>query len=70
MSNSYGFEEYKEGLELTDVKTGYRWRLMKEWKYQKRQAMWDCIAVDKKPGQQDKRVWFVGDIAESLKKNQ
>jgi hypothetical protein len=64
-----GFIEYEQGLELVDMKTGYRWRLEKEWKYKGRQAMWDCIAVDQKPNQKDTKLWFVGDIAESLEKN-
>ena len=69
MSNSYGFEEYKPGLEVIDIKTGYKWKLEKEWRFKGNQAMWDCVAVDKKPNQQDIKLWFVGDIAESLEKN-
>jgi hypothetical protein len=30
--------------------------------------MWDCIAVEQKPNQKDTKLWFVGDIAESLEK--
>jgi hypothetical protein len=29
MANTYGFEEYEQGLEVIDIKTGYRWRLEK-----------------------------------------
>lgn len=68
MSNNYGFEDYKQGLEVVDAKTGYRWRLEKEWKYKGRQAMWECLAVDKQPEQDEEKLWFVGDIAESLEK--
>jgi hypothetical protein len=30
--------------------------------------MWDCIAVEQKPNQHDTKLWFVGDIAESLER--
>lgn len=70
MSNNYGFEEYKQGLEVVDIKTGYRWRLEKRQTFKGREAMWDCIAVEQKPNQHDTKLWFVGDIAESLEKKQ
>jgi hypothetical protein len=70
MANIYGFEEYKQGLEIVDIKTGYKWRLEKRWTFKGREAMWDCVAVDKKLNQQDTKIWFVGDIAESLGKSE
>jgi len=62
------FETYSRGLEVTDIKTGYRWRLEKRWIFKGREAMWECHPVNKQPQQPEEKLWFVGDIAESLAK--
>jgi hypothetical protein len=62
------FTEYQAGLEFTDLRYGFKWRLEKEWNYKGKQVMWTCKAVNKQPLQDDEKDWFVGDIAESLAK--
>lgn len=62
------FEGYTQGLEFTDLRDGYRWRLEKRWTFKDREAMWTCKAVNKQPLQAEEKDWFVGDIAESLAK--